>query len=156
MRRSYRLPAPWEQSSLTGLPKAPEGFELRRIDDGLLASQLVNLQEVRGWIDSFWATPQDFLHTGFGYCAITGDTIASWCLTVFAAGEEREVGLATMPEYRQRGLATLVAVACIEHAMIHGLIPHCHCWADNLPSRAVAEKAGFRLERQYLSYQLTI
>lgn len=156
MRLSYRLPAPWEQSGLTGLPKPPEGFELRRIDDGLLESQLVNLQEVRGWIDSFWATPQDFLHTGFGYCAITGDTIAAWCLTVFAAGNEREVGLATMPEYRQRGLATLVAVASIEHALAHGLIPHWHCWADNLPSRLVAEKTGFHLEREYPSYRLAI
>ena len=144
---NFRLPnGQWSQP--VPLP-SPAGFELRRIDDGLLVSHLAHLDEVRGWIDSFWYSPEDFLHTGFGFCALVDDQIASWCLTVFAAGSARELGLATVPAFRGRGLATRLAAACVEHALTHDLRPHWHCWADNCPSVGVAEKTGFALEREY-------
>ncbi len=156
-RYSYRLAGPHlDPPPPGGLPPLPEGTALRRIDDGLLSSQLVHLEEVRGWIDSFWRTPQDFLHTGFGYCAVSGDTVASWCLTVFAAGSARELGLATVPDFRQRGLATRVAAACIEHGLAHEQQVHWHCWADNRPSALIAQKTGFHMEREYTVYRLKI
>jgi RimJ/RimL family protein N-acetyltransferase len=156
-RYSYRLASPrLDPPPPVGLPPLPKGTMLQRIDDGLLSSQLVHLEDVRGWIDSFWRTPQDFLHTGYGYCAVSGDAIASWCLTVFAASSARELGLATVPDYRQRGLATLVAAACIEHGMAHEQQLHWHCWADNRPSALIAQKTGFRMEREYSVYRLKI
>ncbi|RPJ41003.1 MAG: GNAT family N-acetyltransferase [Chloroflexi bacterium] len=124
-RLNYRLPnGQWSQP--VPLP-SPAGFELRRIDDGLLVSHLAYLDQVRGWIDSFWHRPEDFLHTGFGFCALVDDQIASWCLTVFAAGSARELGLATVPTFRGRGLATRLAAACVEHALTHDIRPHWHC-----------------------------
>jgi RimJ/RimL family protein N-acetyltransferase len=156
-RFSYRIADfHLDPPTFSGLPEMPEGFALHRIDDGLLNSSLAHLDDVRGWIDSFWPTPQEFLHTGFGYCAISRDTIASWCLTVFAAGSTRELGLATVPEFRRQGLATRVAAACVEHALAHELLLDWHCWADNRPSALIAENIGFRLEREYSVYRLTI
>ncbi len=157
-RISFRLPTHFAPGELY----PPQGFTLQRIDDSLLASHLVNLDQVRGWIDSFWFSEADFLHTGFGYCALTGNTIAAWCLTVFAGGNSgalgasRELGLATIPEFRNRGLATLVASACLQHGLAHQMALHWHCWADNLPSIAVAKKIGFTVERAYQVYKIAI
>jgi RimJ/RimL family protein N-acetyltransferase len=144
-RTSYRYP----QERVPISPPVPRGFTLHRIDDGLLASNLDHIWDVRGWIDSFWASEQAFLNTGFGYAAVTRDTIASWCLTVFAAGSARELGVATLPDYRRRGLGTMVAEACIEHGLAHGFSIHWHCWSDNLPSAAAARRLGFEVERDY-------
>jgi RimJ/RimL family protein N-acetyltransferase len=151
-RYSYRLdPADFHRP-----PGIADGFNLTRIDERLLNSHLAHLDELRGWIDSFWHTPQDFLNTGYGYCAIQADTIAAWCLTVFAAGSARELGLATIPDFRQRGLATQVAAACLEHGLAHKQVLHWHCWAHNRPSALIAEKLGFHLERPYSVHHLTI
>jgi RimJ/RimL family protein N-acetyltransferase len=155
-RYSFRLPNPYLGPPGGSQPTLPAGFELHRIGDSLLESRLAHLEEMRGWIDSFWHTPQDFLHTGYGYCAMTGDTIAAWCLTVFAAGSARELGLATVPDYRQRGLATCVAAACIEHGLAHDQQIHWHCWVENRPSARITEQLGFRLEREYSVYHLTV
>jgi len=151
-RLSYRLTAP----AFNTLPPLPDGFELRRIDIEILSSRLAQLEEMRGWIDSFWATPAEFLRTGYGYCAVTGDTVAAWCLTVFAAGSERELGLATVPGFRQRGLATCVAASCIRHGLDQNQRIHWHCFQENRPSALIAEKLGFQLERTYSVYRLSI
>jgi GNAT superfamily N-acetyltransferase len=151
-RSSYRL----ESLKIDWRSCLPEEFSLRPIDSELLSSDLSNIDDVRGWIDSFWHTPTDFLRKGFGFCAVHEDSIASWSLTVFAAGSERELGLATDSRYRKRGLATISAAACVEHCLTNGLTPHWHCAADNIPSHRVAEKIGFRKERDYSVYQFSI
>jgi RimJ/RimL family protein N-acetyltransferase len=65
-------------------------------------------------------------------------------LTVFAAGDERELGLATNPQFRGRGLATLAAAACVAQAARESIHLHWRCWASNPPSAAIAEKLGFQ------------
>ncbi len=151
-RKSYRL----DPANFCRPGQIVDGFTLIRIDDGLLNSHLAHLDDVRGWIDSFWHEPQDFLHTGYGYCAVQNDTIASWSLTVFAAGSARELGLATVPEFRRRGLATQVAAACLEHGLAHEQVLHWHCWAENRPSARIAKELGFSLEREYSIYHLKL
>jgi RimJ/RimL family protein N-acetyltransferase len=137
-------------------PEIAGDFKLARIDSFLLVSRLTHLDEMEGWIESFWHSPQDFLQTGYGYCAIAGDAIAAWCLTVFAAGSARELGLATIPVFRKRGLATQVAAACLEHGIANKHTLHWHCWAENRPSVRVAEKLGFHIEREYSVYHLQL
>jgi RimJ/RimL family protein N-acetyltransferase len=143
------LPEDWQL-------RVPARAAVRRIDSYLLQSAYPNLSYVRGWIDSFWHTPEDFLQRGFGFCALKGDTIAAWCLTVFAAGNEREVGLETIADYRKQGLAALVAAATIDAIVKNGLVPRWQCHAGNLPSVAVAASVGFVPAREYDAYQFEI
>jgi len=144
-----------------GSPKAdwrrgiPPSCEMRRIDEELLASaQLQNVRQVVGWVRSFWRSDRDFAQTGFGFCLLQGDAVVSWCLSVFVSGKDFELGIATAPEHRGRGYATLMAAACVGHCVEKGLTPHWHCWEDNRPSIAVAEKVGFENPTRYTVYRL--
>lgn len=133
------------------------GYEMRRIDEELLASDyLGNVEQVVGWVRSFWRSNHDFEKTGFGFCLVHGATIVSWCLSVYVSGKNYELGLATAPAYRRRGCATLTAAACVEHCTANNLTPHWHCWDDNLPSIAVAEKVGFKKRMDYEVYRLEL
>lgn len=135
----------------------PADCEMRRMDEQLLAdARLENIQQVVGWVRSFWPTQRDFLDTGFGFCLLEGQAIASWCLSVYASGIHFELGLATTLRYRGRGFATLTAAACVEHCAARGLVPHWHCWEDNLPSIRVAEKVGFVDPTQYTVYRFKV
>lgn len=110
---------------------------------------LGNSSQVMGWILSFWPTVNSFLEYGFGYCRLVNDTIASWCLSVYSSGNERELGLATATKYRRRGYATETAAACLSHCNKKGLIPHWQCDVNNRPSVALAEKLGFKKAFDY-------
>jgi GNAT superfamily N-acetyltransferase len=135
----------------------PDGFLMRRIDPFLLQNDTYfNSGEVAGWVSSFWATFEDFTRTGFGFCVLEEDVVVSWCLTVFASRDQRELGLATVPEYRGKGLATATAAACLAHCLAQGYTPHWHCWEDNRPSQLVAEKVGFTDPVRYQVLRLNI
>lgn len=133
--------------------RMPSGCQMRRIGEALLEENLGNVLHVRGWVLSFWRSIKAFEETGFGYCLVTGETIASWCLSVYVSGKAFELGVATSPEHRNQGFATLAAAACVEHGVKWGRVPHWHCWDDNHASVAVAEKVGFERPTQYRVYR---
>lgn len=133
----------------------PLDSQMVRIDEKLLArTDLHNIDSVVGWVRSYWCSNREFAQTGFGLCLLMGDTVASWCLSVYVSGRNLELGLATVPDFRNKGLATLTAAACVEHCLINGIVPHWHCWDDNYPSVAVAGKLGFERPTGYTVYRL--
>jgi len=135
----------------------PPGAHMLPIDRALLDDDgLENVGSVQGWVLSFWPSYAAFVETGFGFALRVGDTIASWCLTVYASGDRRELGLATTPVHRGHGFATLVAAATIDHAVGRGITPEWHCWDDNLPSIRVAEKVGFVEPERYTVFRFEI
>jgi RimJ/RimL family protein N-acetyltransferase len=135
----------------------PFGAEIRRIDEALLGNDgLGNIEQVVGWVRSFWHSNQDFIRTGFGYCLLKEEVVASWCLSVYVSGMDYELCVATVPEYRRQGLATLTASACVGYCEENGLRPHWHCWNDNVGSIAVAEKIGFEKPTTYYVYRVNL
>ena len=135
----------------------PLGCEIKRIDEPLLESKAFeNVDQVIGWVRSFWRSNQDFVKKGVGYCLIKEKTIASWCLSVYVSDTNHEFGVATVPEYRRQGLATLVASACVEHCEENKFTPHWHCWNDNLGSIMVAQKIGFKSPKTYYAYKFQL
>jgi GNAT superfamily N-acetyltransferase len=126
------------------------GLSMRRMDRALLAQRdLVHIEHARGWVGSFWRSIEDFVEHSFGYALLkrlpdsAACGVVSWCLAVYVSGANYELGLATMPEHRRQGYATLVAAASVEQALARDAAPHWHCWADNAGSRATAERVGF-------------
>jgi RimJ/RimL family protein N-acetyltransferase len=117
---------------------------------------MTNLDQVVGWVDSFWRSHAAFTQTGVGFCVTREQTITAWCLTVFASERQRELGVATVPQFRSQGFATLAAAATLEYCMTQGWTPHWHCWEDNIASQRVAEKLGFEQPKQYSVYRCSI
>jgi len=152
-RRFYQ----YDQLKLDWRGQIPAGYEVKPINESLLESnEFGNMDQVMGWVRSFWRSHQDFAKKGIGYCLIKEKTIVSWCLSVYVSGTNFEFGVATMPEYLRQGLATFVAAACVEHCDENEFTPHWHCWNDNLGSIAVAERIGFEEPKTYYAYKFQL
>jgi len=152
-RRFYQ----YDRLKLDWRGQIPAGYEVKPINESLLESnEFENIDQVIGWVQSFWRSNQDFTKKGIGYFLIKGKTIVSWCLSVYVSGTNYELGVATVPEYRQQGWATLVASACVAYCEENGFTPHWHCWNDHQGSIAVAERIGFEKPKTYYAYKFEL
>lgn len=139
-RRYYEFSAP-----SVAVPAVPAGFAVVPVDAALLARrELRNHAAVAEWGMVNWGGPEDFLARGVGMVVLQDDTIASWCLMDCAVGPHCEIGIATDPDYRRRGLAALATAATVEACLARGFTRiGWHCWTRNLGSRHTAERVGF-------------
>jgi RimJ/RimL family protein N-acetyltransferase len=147
MRRHYTC----QQVLFDWRSQLPPNFHIVAVDAEFLRKmQLVNIKEVRSWINTNWNSEEEFLQMGRGFCTIQDDRIVSWCITDCVSGKRAEVGITTDPAYRGRGLATITAAACVDSHLSSGMTSvGWHCPEQNLGSRGVAEKVGFILGHEY-------
>lgn len=133
------------------IPETPSEYTIEPVTPALLAREdLKGHGWLEGWISSYWPTLERYFNLGIGYVAcLDRQAIVSLCISVFVTGTTYEFGTATHEDHRNQGLSTAVAGNCINSALAHEIDPIWHCWADNLPSIAVARKVGFQLEREY-------
>ncbi len=131
--------------------RLPEGYALHPADARLLAAgHLANLADLREEMTSERASVEDFLARSFGICPVTEEALAGWCLSEYNTGDRCEVGIATLPPYQGKGLATATGVAFIEHALARSIARiGWHCYAENRPSWATALKIGFTKVEDY-------
>jgi RimJ/RimL family protein N-acetyltransferase len=153
-RRLYTFAAPrlpdWAD-------RVPPGFALVPIDAALLArSDLPNRERVAEEIACCWTSPTRFFQHGLGIAALHEAAIVGWCTGEYASGDQIGIGIETIAAYQGRGLATLMAAAFVARCEERGLVPYWSCWAHNAPSRAVAEKVGFILAREYPAFVGTL
>jgi RimJ/RimL family protein N-acetyltransferase len=153
LEKAYRRLYLLKQIGLNYRSGLMPGYNLQRIDEKLLDSDLVNREQVLGWIDSFWPSTTSFLEQGFGFCISGRYAIASWCLSVFTSGNRYELGVATDEAYRNHGFASLTAAACLEYCLLNELVPEWHCWEDNTSSIKVAEKIGLEQRMSYPAFR---
>jgi RimJ/RimL family protein N-acetyltransferase len=123
----------------------PHGFRIVEIDEAFLASNYTNLDQVRDETVSERDSIEDFLENSFGYAAMKGDEIVSWCMSEYNTGNRCELGIETVERYQRKGLATQVSRAVIGHAVGHGVYDiGWHCWKNNEPSVRTALRIGFK------------
>lgn len=136
----------------------PSGFELRLISAGLLAdTTLENLHEVVEEMQSERLSVEDFLQKSFGHCIVHGKEIVGWCMSEYNTGHGCELGIATIEKYQRMGIATMTATAVIKHAQAQGITDiGWHCWANNKPSIATAQKLGFTKKHEYPVYVISL
>jgi GNAT superfamily N-acetyltransferase len=94
-------------------------------------------------ITQFFGTPEDFLENGFGFCIWHGKKVVSMASTFTPYSDAIEIEIETFdsPEYRRKGLATVVGAALLEHALENGLTPN---WdAQTQISVNLAQKLGY-------------
>jgi GNAT superfamily N-acetyltransferase len=126
------------------------GFDVRPIDQALLATGLRHTDELIEEIRSESPSVDDFLARKFGYCALAGDTIVGFCCSEYNHAGRCELGVTTLAPYRRRGVATAVVTATVEEAFRRGVSEiGWHCWANNAASLALAARLGFEHVRDY-------
>lgn len=126
----------------------PPGFSLSMMDE-----TLYHKAKTEPWsrdLCSQFPTYNAFEARGIGVMALYGDAPVSGAAsyTVYDKGIEIEVD--TKPEFRRRGLALACAAKLILVCLDRGLYPS---WdAHDLRSVALAEKLGYHLDREYVTY----
>jgi RimJ/RimL family protein N-acetyltransferase len=142
-----RLAGPWQ-------PLLPPGYRLRQADAALLDTPgLSGVDALRMEMVSERPSVEDFLQRSFGVCLQYDEAIVGFCLSEYNCAGRCEVGVWTAESHRQRGLGKLMSLALVEQALRGGYSEvGWHCWADNLPSAALALSAGFGLQREYPVY----
>lgn len=108
------------------------------------------------WLKAFWPSVDEFMDLGVGYCALRDGKIISWCLSIYASGNRRELGVETDEEYRGIGLGSYLTSLCARECLSRGLTVEWHCRDNNPASIATARKAGFSAPVPYMSFYLEL
>ena len=132
----------------------PEDLQLVMVDRALTEDHsLRNLEDLLEEMQSERESVEAFLARSFGVCLRAPDLLVTWCLSEYNLGARCEVGIATHPDYRRRGLAAATGLAFLEQARARAVTRvGWHCFADNLGSRASAERLGGKLVHAYPSF----
>ena len=125
---------------------AVEGIQLLPIDRALLSNpSLANTEPIRAEIQGMWPSEDRFYAQGLGWAAATASQLVCWCTAEYLSATRCGIGIATVPAFERRGIATATAGQFVRDALQRGLTPYWECRADNIGSVRVAEKLGFML-----------
>lgn len=128
----------------------PEGYRVVRMDEALCRQALAS--ELMQSLCCNFASIEDFLHRGVGFCAVRDGAIASGASSYTIYDQGLEVEVDTEAAHRRKGLAAACAATLILHCLERGWYP---CWdAANTGSVALAEKLGYRFDREYDVYYI--
>lgn len=108
--------------------------------DSSLAARLAADEE--GVVDlSTFASMEDFLENGGGYCLLEEGIVTGVAFSSLAYPQAIEVSVYVEVAYREQGRATALSAALAGTALARGQVPH---WdAANLESCRLAEKLGY-------------
>ncbi|WP_225744464.1 GNAT family N-acetyltransferase [Marinilactibacillus sp. Marseille-P9653] len=126
----------------------PEPYVVKRIDQDVV--ELPSLHQLSPDFTGNFESSEAFLDRGVGYVVLHEDKVVSGAssFSIFDEGIEIEVG--TDPEYRRKGLATVVSAALMLDCLDHQLYPS---WdAENIGSAKLAESLGYVMKEPYDTY----
>lgn len=122
----------------------PKLFHLVKIDGEILDNEkIANTKEVKRCIKACWRNLEDYFKEGIGYALLAGNTVVSWCSTDYVVSSACELYVETFDSYKQKGLGTMVTLACVKECLTHDYEINWHCWHNNTGSIRIAEKIGF-------------
>jgi hypothetical protein len=122
------------------------GVEFQAIDtDFLRRDELQNLAYVKDEIKTMWPSLERFGEKGFGVAALLEETVIGWCTAEYASEAQCGIGVATIAEFENKGVATAMATRFVEECLQRQITPYWECNIRNPGSVRVAEKVGFEL-----------
>ena len=128
----------------------PEGYVLRRIDSEIY--DMIPLAEDADvqYLVGDYETKEAFLNQGRGFVVLKDGKVVAGASSAHSYRNGIEIEIDTDPSERRKGLATAVGAKLILSCMDDGLEPR---WdAANLISVHLAEKLGYRFDREYVYY----
>jgi len=138
---SYHYPNPSEQAI-----KSINGFDVVNIDRSFFNSSYQNSEMVLETIEQTWNSTDAFLKSGFGTAVIhvSDSSVAAFCVTEHVTKTSAEFSIETMPEFQQKGLATLAGANMLSLCSQQSKDAYWYCTPDNKASMHLAEKLGFK------------
>ncbi len=124
----------------------PDSYHLLPVNQSLIQKSFPGKDELLEEICSERETVEAFLQNSFGLAAFKDGSLAGWCLSEYNFQNQCEIGIASLPEHRQIGLAKAMTqkfqLQAIENGVYNLLW---HCAASNQASCRTAQSAGFEL-----------
>ncbi|RAS81891.1 GNAT family N-acetyltransferase [Priestia endophytica] len=106
------------------------------------------------YILEYWGTEDNFNKNGLGVCIMDRKNIVAECISIFHSGKTAEIDIITNPNYRGKGLGTIVGQEFIKQCLVKNVLPAWDCDINNESSKVLAHKLGFSNEEHYALYVL--
>ncbi len=151
VRRALRPLQRWERvcyelpGAASSVPE-PRGLALRKLSAGD-AGALASLSEPLRWIADPWDEPARLAGSGLAWGAFEGERLVSVAAVFLVGGRCEELGVVTELEFRERGASAACSARLISEVRARGRRAVWSTSTDNLASQRVAEKLGFRKQR---------
>jgi RimJ/RimL family protein N-acetyltransferase len=129
----------------------PSNFFIKKIDSKLIEKIAVFNLDIN---KRFWASANDFLKNGFGFCVLKNDEPVSICYSACIVNRVAEIDVFTLEKYRGLGLATFAVSAFIKYGIENNIIPNWDCFDYNKPSISLAKRLGFSESLKYPFYSI--
>lgn len=131
-----------------------EHYNIYKIDEGFVNSInnlkcLNNPELIIEYIEQFWGTVENYLRMGYGYVAVYDGQIVSFGVTSSIYDKTFSIGVETLEEHRQKGLARLLISKLFNDLYDKGYDIWWDCMDSNLPSQKTAETSGLVLDHKY-------
>jgi RimJ/RimL family protein N-acetyltransferase len=139
--------------SLPGEPQfaLPNEYEVRRLT-AVDTPHLQSLSSASSWIAKTWGGAAGLAASEMAWGALANGRLVAAACTFFLGEQYEEIGVVTEPEHRGRGLSVACAGALCQDIRVLGRIPSWTTSPDNIASIRVAQKLGFRHERDDCLY----
>ncbi|PYZ93382.1 GNAT family N-acetyltransferase [Salipaludibacillus keqinensis] len=126
----------------------PEGYEMKKIDKAIANEP--SLHKVSEDFISQFDSVEDFLARGTGFAVVKDGKVVCGATSYSIYDEGIEIEVATHPDHRGKGLATITSATLIEDCLDKGLYPS---WdAANETSVHMAKKFGYKFKESYDTY----
>jgi GNAT superfamily N-acetyltransferase len=134
----------------------PERYAIQPMEISLLKQGDLQLPSGVKTTLGTWMGIKDQRFQDYGFLVIHEKQAVAWATVDFVTAGKGDLGFETLPEFRKRGLGSVVAAAALEHGIAKGIEIHWTCAEDNLGSRRSAEKLGLQHERNYVMYPFAL
>ncbi|WP_096435632.1 GNAT family N-acetyltransferase [Alteribacter populi] len=134
------------------LTKLPKGYEIKRIDENVAKEP--SLHELSEDFISQFNSIDDFINRGVGFAILNEGQVVCAATSFSIYDDGIEIEIATHPNYRRKGLATITASTLIVDCLDRGLYPS---WdGANNESVNLAQKLGYIFKESYETYFIEV
>jgi GNAT superfamily N-acetyltransferase len=140
-------PGSWNRKRLETISRdLPPGYAMKQVTE----SEVEQFAQLIDWLIAAYPSRDAFLEDGVGFAVDVGGKIVSGCSAFAMGGGKIDFGVATLTDYRGRGLAAAVSASMILYCLENNIEP---CWdAMNDTATRLGTRLGFTNPTPYITY----
>lgn len=123
-----------------------------KVDRDTFNLKISNLDFVKDELQNFWGSMDNFFNKGMCFSYLSENKVVSICYSGLVKDNIHTIGIETLENNRRKGYGYKAAKMFLNECRIRGIKPHWDCSEDNIGSKLMAEKLGFKKEYEYTCY----